>query len=188
MWFANRDLAREVVQRRIAQQPQDYVTYCAMCRDLFADQGKPALHLLDVFFENDLASRAARPRPSFSQRHDNRAQLRRRMMMTLGEESLDSLEDSAAMTLHLEPSVARRIDDRLILEADIRQVIAYAERTGNRFLNRSTGHYLAYYQPANVTYWVEYTPSETGFAVHNAYSHRMEIVTQPRPSAESGGR
>jgi glutamate synthase (NADPH/NADH) small chain len=41
--------------------------------------------------------------------------------------------------------------------------------------NASSGHYLAYYKPVSVTYWVEYTPQDGAFLVHKAYSHRMEI-------------
>ncbi len=176
MWLANRDLAQTVVQRRIAEQPLDYVTYCAMCRDFFADQGKPTLHLLDLLYERDLATRAARPGPRFSQRHDHRALLKRRLLATLWEETVSEPE---AISLHLSDEVAARVDERLILEDDIRQVIAYAERTGDRFRNPTTGHFLAYHKPANVTYWVEYTAADEGFHIHNAYSHRMEIMMQP---------
>lgn len=81
--------------------------------------------------------------------------------------------------LLLSEEVAARVEKRLILEEDIREVIAYAERTGNRFHNPQTGHFLASHRPANVTYWVEYTPVDDGYQIHNAYSHRMEIVMQP---------
>jgi glutamate synthase (NADPH/NADH) small chain len=185
MWLVNRDLARTVVQRRIAGHPADYVTYCAMCRDFFADQGKPTLHLLDVLYERDLPARAARPGPSFSQRHDHRAQLKRRLLTETWEETVSEPELNATIQLQLSEEVAARVDERLILEEDIRQVIAYAERTGNRFLNPATGHYLAYYKPANVTYWVEYTPTDAGYCIHNAYSHRMEIVMQPKAQEAS---
>ncbi len=179
MWLANRPLAETVAQRRVAAHPADYVTYCAMCRDFFAAQGKPTLHLLDVLFEQDLAARAARPGPRFSQRHDNRAQLKRRLLAQLWEEIMDETP-SDSKPLHFSENVAARIDRRLILEEDIRQVLAYAERTGNCFRQPETGHLLAYYKPANVTYWVEYTPAEDGYHIYNAYSHRMEIVMRPK--------
>ena len=179
MWLANRPLAETVAQRRVAAHPADYVTYCAMCRDFFAAQGKPTLHLLDVLFEQDLAARAARPGPRFSQRHDNRAQLKRRLLAQLWEEVMDETP-SDSKPLHFSENVAARIDRRLILEEDIRQVLAYVERTGNCFRQPETGHLLAYHKPANVTYWVEYTPAEDGYHIHNAYSHRMEIVMQPK--------
>ncbi len=148
MWLANRESAQTVVQHRIAQQPLDYVTYCAMCRDFFADQGKPTLHLLDLLYENDLPARAARPGPRFSQRHDNRAQLKHHMLAALWEETVN---EPQSLSLHLSDEVAARVDGRLILEDDIQQVIAYAERTGNHFRNPMNSHTLAYYKPANVT-------------------------------------
>lgn len=175
MWLANRELAETVVRRRIAEHPADYVTYCAMCRDFFADRGKPTLHLLDLLYEEDVAARAARPGPRFSQRHDHRAQLKRRLLTELWEETV-SEPQASPIPLEFSEDVAERVDRRLILEEDIREVIAYAERTGNRFRNPETGHLLAYHRPANVTYWVEYTPIDNGYRIHNAYSHRMEIV------------
>jgi len=71
--------------------------------------------------------------------------------------------------------VQQMIEDRLILVEDIQKVIEYAERTGKRMVNAASGHYLAFYKPTSVTYWVEYTPQEDAFRIHNAYSHRMEI-------------
>jgi glutamate synthase (NADPH) small chain len=50
MVYANRNLAKKVVARRIAESAADYVTYCAVCRDYFAAQGKPTRHLLDLIF------------------------------------------------------------------------------------------------------------------------------------------
>ncbi len=50
MWLANRDLAKKVVERRVTESPLDYVTYCAMCRDFFAAQGKRTLHVLDLIY------------------------------------------------------------------------------------------------------------------------------------------
>ena len=71
--------------------------------------------------------------------------------------------------------VQQIIEDRLILVEDVQKVIEYAERTGKRMYNTANGHFLAYYKPNTVTYWVEYTPQEGAFLIHKAYSHRMEI-------------
>ncbi len=185
LWLANRELAHEVVQRRIAAHPAGYVTYCAMCRDFFADQGKPTLHLLDLFYEQDLIGRAIRRGPGFSQRHDNRAQLKQRLLSELWEETV-SAGKAMPMLLWLDEEVAARIDARLILEEDIRQVIHYAEATGSRFVNPTSGHYLASYKPANVTYWVEYMPEAEGYRIYNAYSHRMEIKLRARDQEVHG--
>lgn len=70
---------------------------------------------------------------------------------------------------------ARLMADRGILKEDIEQTIRHAETTGEKFVNPSTGRSLAFLRPGRVTYWVEYTPSETEYFIHSAYSHRMEM-------------
>jgi glutamate synthase (NADPH/NADH) small chain len=177
MWLANRPLAKAVVQRRIAESSLDYVTYCAMCRDLFAAQGKRSLHLLDLLFEADPESRAMRAGPGYSQRHENRARLKRKLIKKVWGEEMPGLQDYDKIMLNIPADVQSRMEERLILVEDIQQVIAHAESTGKKLMNPKTGHFLAYHRPGNVTYWVEYspTPKGDGFAVHNAYSHRMLI-------------
>jgi Fe-S oxidoreductase len=177
MWLANRALAKAVVQRRIAESPLDYVTYCAMCRDLFAAQGKRSLHLLDLLYEADPESRAVRASPGYSQRHENRARLKRKLIKEVWGEEMPGSRYYEKITLNIPPEVQSRMEERLILVEDIQQVIAHAESTGKKLLNPQTGHFLAYHRPGNVTYWVEYSPAPKGhgFAIHNAYSHRMLI-------------
>jgi len=81
-----------------------------------------------------------------------------------------------SIRLVLPDEIQNQIEERLILEEDIQKVLEYAERTGKRMFNPASGHYLAYYKPTSVTYWVEYTPEPGGaFRIYNAYSHRMEI-------------
>lgn len=89
------------------------------------------------------------------------------------------MPDSGAfesIRLVLPEDVQKQVEDRLILVEDMQKVIEYAERTGKRMFNNSTKHYLAYFKPNAVTYWVEYTPQDDGsFFVYKAYSHRMEV-------------
>ena len=173
MVFADRELARETVARRVAESPADYVTYCAICRDFFAAQGKPTLHLLDLIFGAD--DSAAGRGPTWSERHENRARLKRKLLTELWGEAMTDGEAYEAIKLNISEDVAALLDERLILVEDIQQVIAYAERTDHKLLNSDTGHYLAHYRPAAVTYWVEYAPEGDVFTVYNAYSHRMEV-------------
>ncbi len=175
MWLAHPELAEKVVQRRIQASPADYVTYCAMCRDFFARQGKPVLHLLDLLYAADPANAARQKGPSFSERHANRARLKRRLLKTLWSEDMQDATPGADLQLIISPEIQETLEQRLILVEDIRQVIEIAERTGGRLLNKHTGHYLASQKLGSVTYWVEYTPQAGAYQIHNAYSHRMEI-------------
>jgi len=54
-------------------------------------------------------------------------------------------------------------------------IIHHAEATGEKFINPSTGHSLAFLRPGRVTYWVEYSRVGEDFQVHSTYSHRMEM-------------
>jgi NADPH-dependent glutamate synthase beta subunit-like oxidoreductase len=177
MWLANRPVAEQVVQRRIRESPLDYVTYCAMCRDFFARRGKRTLHLLDYIFGEPAADLAAAPAVGFSQRHENRARLKEKLLKEIWRETMPEPGAYEAIRLILPEAVQQMVEERLILVEDMQKVIEYAERTGKRMLNPGTGHYLAYFKPTSVTYWVEYTPQEGAFLVHKAYSHRMEIGT-----------
>ena len=176
MWLANRPLSEKVIQRRIEESPLDYITYCAMCRDFFARRGKPSLHMLDLIFAPGDNGLAQRPGPGFSQRHENRARLKEKLLKELWSETLPEQQSYEAIRLILPPDVQQMVEERLILVEDMQKVIEYAERSGKRMLNTNTGHTLAYYKPTSVTYWVEYTRQADGtFLIHKAYSHRMEI-------------
>jgi glutamate synthase (NADPH/NADH) small chain len=174
-WLANPELVGNIIRRRIAEDNADYLTYCAMCRDLFANEGKPTLHLLDLIYGNDLARLARRKGPDYSQRHENRARVRRTMFKLLSGEDDPKMETFEKYAIILSPEMRAQIEARLILVEDIQKVIEHAETSGERFINQENGHILAYFKPNVVTYWVEYTPSGNAYQIHDAYSHRMEF-------------
>ena len=177
MWFANAKVAREVIDRRIRESGDDYLTYCSMCRDLFASQGKRCLHLLDLLFEHDVSSRSSRACPGWSQRRENRVQLKRRILKKLTGEVMTDDACEHEQKLFIAADVQAVLEQRFILVEDIRQVIAQAEQTGRKLINPETGSTLAYHKLGCVTYWVEYSSTHGGaFSIHNAYSHRMEII------------
>ena len=173
--FVNPALTDQIVDRRIASSPADFLTYCAMCRDNFARRGKRALHLLDLVFPDDGDS-AARPDPGFSQRQENRGRLKRRLLRRLWEEAVD--ESVHTIDLCVAADVATDLERKLILLDDVRQTIAHAEASGEKLIDPASGHFIASHRRVAITYWVEYAPrtgSEGGFTVFRAYSHRMQL-------------
>ncbi len=167
--------------RRAQEGAADYVTYCAMCREFLAKSGKRTLYVLDLIYGAELDRLAERAGPGRSQRHENRARLKRQLLATIWGEHMDGEEDNARIKLVIFAEVQARLEARLILVEDLQRVIAYAERTDRKLLRPETGHFLASYKPTRVTYWVEYSPAGEAFTVYNAYSHRMEIVDDARP-------
>jgi NADPH-dependent glutamate synthase beta subunit-like oxidoreductase len=173
MSFANPEVAAKVVTRRIHESAADYLTYCAMCRDNFAAKGKQSYHLLELICGSDNGELAGGKGPGYSQRHENRAKLKNRMLRELWGENVIDQADPIQLVISAE--VAQVMEKRMVLAEDIRKVIAHAEATGEKMADLATGRFLASHRPVAVTYWVEYSPLETGFQIHNVYSHRMEV-------------
>ncbi len=173
MQFADAAVADKVVDRRINQNTDDYLTYCAMCRDNFARRGKRAVHLLDLVYASNGCDPAARPDPGFSTRQENRAHLKTRLLRELWGETM--VETELALQLIISSEVRAQLERRMILVEDVRKVVAHAEVTGEKILHPQSGRFIACYRPAAVTYWVEYSVQQTGIVVHKAYSHRMQV-------------
>jgi hypothetical protein len=172
--FVNPELVDKTVARRACQSEADYVTYCAMCRDSFARQGKRALHILDLMFKKPEDDPAARADPGFSRRQENRAHLKTLLSRELWGEGDAELE--LPVKLLIADEVSALMERRMILEEDVRKTIAHAEQTGEKIKHPATGHWLACHRPSCVTYWVEYTTTADGaFQIHNAYLHRMQV-------------
>jgi hypothetical protein len=177
MQNANPELARKVVQRLAGRASVDYVAYCAMCRDNLAATGKRVVHLLDLFFPDPKQSDpAVRPRPDWSQRQDNRARLKVRLLEQVWGEVPMKMNNRKTIKLLISPEVAQCLDRRRILIEDLKQVIQQAEASGDKLFHPPSGRYKAAYAPYKVTFWVEYTPTSKGYVVHNAYAHRMEVI------------
>ena len=171
--FANPALTAKTVARRAAENPADYITYCAMCRDRFAHEGKRAIHVLDLVFPTKETDAAARPDPGFSVRQENRARLKQQLLRDVWGEKGEFMEP--AIHLSISDDVRHLLERRMILLEDIRLTIAHAEQTSDRFEDPATGRSLASLRSTCVTYWVEYARDGDTFVVYNAYSHRMEM-------------
>ncbi len=176
MQNANPELAREVIIRRAGLSATPYAAYCAMCRDSLAAVGKPALHVLDLLFPAGEENPAVRKRPGWSERRENRARLKNSLLVEVWGERGLAMDEGNKIKLIIPEDVREVLDNRRILIEDIQQVVARAEKTGTRLLHPQTGHFKASFKPMNVTFWVEYSLDGSEYIIHNAYSHRMEVV------------
>lgn len=173
---ANPDLAEKVAERRASAVDEDYVTYCAMCRDMLARTGKRVAHFMDMFFPAG-DDPAVRPVPGYSERNENRAMLRENLLRGLWQEESDQREAYESVEVEYTDEAARNMETRRILHSDVQKVLFHAHASRKRFVNRETGHFVASLKPRVVTYWVEFEENKQGgWLVHNAWSHRMEIL------------
>ena len=172
--FANPDVTDKIVNRRIEESADDYLTYCAMCRDNFARHGKRSVHLLDLVFPSpDGSDPATRPDPGFSRRRDNRVRLKARMLgETWGEEMS---EPAPEFELIVSDEVRADMERKLILVDDVIRAIAEAERSGRKLKHKTNGCFIATVRIGEFTCWAEYEPTANGFALRRAYGHRMQV-------------
>ena len=172
--FANREVADKIVDRRIGESADDYLTYCAMCRDNFARRGKRSVHLLDLVFPAPGgADPAARPDPGFSTRRDNRVRLKVRLLREVWGEEMS--EPAPEIDLIVSESVRADMERKLILIEDIARTIAQAESTGKKLKDKASGRFVATHRVGEFTCWAEYEVTPAGIVVHRAYGHRMQV-------------
>lgn len=174
MQVSNMDLAHQVADRRTSESQLDYLVYCSMCRDNFSQRGKPTYHLLDLLFAGSHGKIGPRPATGWSERHDNRARLKADILKEVWGE--DTEGPATEISLKIAPETRQLMEDSLILEADLRDVVAYAEQTGNKLLNRANGHFMASHKPGHVTFWAEYSLADGCATIYDTYCHRLEIT------------
>ncbi|WP_319584029.1 pyridine nucleotide-disulfide oxidoreductase/dicluster-binding protein [uncultured Pseudodesulfovibrio sp.] len=171
----NPDLGQAAARARADAVDEDYVTYCAMCREMIARTGKTAMHLYDLVYPG-AEKPGARPTPGHSERRENRVHLREKLLRELWSESGDvAAEDFEKVLMDCTEAGAAAMEERRILTSDVQKVLLQAERSGKHLVHGETGHLLASFRPAVVTYWVEYERTDGGYLVHNAWCHRMKI-------------
>lgn len=173
----NPDLAKKIVEQRINASPSNYVTYCVNCRDIFAGQGKPTWHILDMLFGKNVGNLARRSEPTFTERRENRRQLKERVLERFWGEKMESNQPIyATLKLSIPTELQKKMHREYILFEELQQVIYEAETSNCKLLDNTTGHYVAHLQIGIVTYWVEYAPlSKDTYSVCNVYSHRIQI-------------
>jgi Fe-S oxidoreductase len=174
VFYANREQEIAFADSLIGESGEDFLVYCAMCRDLLTERGKRAFHVLDLVFGGDPESYALKAMPSLSERRANRSLLKKRLLEEIWGEDWDAgVQDESRLIIP--PQVKRAMEDRLILTEDVNDALS---SSSGRFYNQSDGSYLASVRKKNVTYWVRYQERESGMFIQEVYSHRMDINTQ----------
>ncbi|MEG2171868.1 MAG: heterodisulfide reductase-related iron-sulfur binding cluster [Desulfovibrionaceae bacterium] len=173
VWNAQPELAKVISAQRAKDLPHTGLASCIMCRDRLAAQGKPCLHVLDILpCTAALAPDPARKGPGLSARRAARDALRRILYKEwLGQERPQEVSGG----VYLAPDLLERLEARHILYQDVEEAVRGVESTGNCFEDQESGHSLGSWTPRNVTFWVEYSVTDAGYMVHDAWCHRMRV-------------
>lgn len=154
-----------IVEKRVVQSGQPYLTYCVNCRDTFSAAGKEAYHIFDFVF--GIWSEFRTP-PTISRRRDNR----RRLKLQLCGREIPPVKE---IPLLLTAEQRRRMERDLISEEEVEAVVEAAEKTGVKVLEQESGHYITHRYLGNSTLWVEYQAEGNHWRIYRVYSHRMRI-------------
>ncbi len=168
VFYGNRDIANAMIEDLANQSPLPYITYCSVCRDYLAREGKSAVHILDLLFGKG----EPHPPVGLSQKEYNRNLVKNKILKDLYGESV---AEEKLFPLYISEDLRAKMDNSLITEANLREVINRAEKSGEKFIHTGNGHFIAGLRPKIITYWVEYAPQGEGYEIFAAYSHRIQV-------------
>ncbi len=80
--------------------------------------------------------------------------------------------------LTLSDEVKKVLDERHVLEDEVKQVISHAEESGEKLFQPGTNLYLSKLKIGEATFYAEYSVEEYGCSVRSAYVHKTEIMDE----------
>ena len=169
--YTNREVAKKMTDKCLERSDLPYLSYCMACRDRFAREGRESMHLLELVYGT-----SADHCPDISAKRRNRLGLKQQLLKELWNEEVIPVE--LGFTIDYTPEAEARMDDRMILKSDVVQVFQHLRQTGEAVCDSETGLFITRAREGNVTFWVKYRETDTGYLVVSAYSHRMKVVNR----------
>ena len=169
--FTNREVAKKMTDKCLERSDLPYLSYCMACRDRFAREGRESMHLLELVYGT-----SADQCPDISAKRYNRLSIKNILLSEVWNEEVEAMD--WGFTIEYTQEAETMMDDRMILKTDVIRVLQNLKETGEAIIDEETGLCVTRARLGNVTFWVKYTETETGYLVHRAYSHRMTIQTR----------
>lgn len=169
--YTNKEVAKKMTDKCLERSDLPYLSYCMACRDRFAREGRESMHLLELVYGT-----SADHCPDISEKRCNRLSLKNELLKEIWNEDVEEVD--LGFAIDYTPEAIEMMDDRMILKTDVIRVLQNLKETGEAILDGETNLCVTRARLGNVTFWVKYTETETGYLVHRAYSHRMTIQTR----------
>ena len=169
--FTNREVAKKMTDKCLERSDLPYLSYCMACRDRFAREGRESMHLLELVYGT-----SADHCPDISAKRYNRLGLKEELLKDVWNEEVEAVD--LGFTIDYTPEAEIMMDDRMILKSDVIRVLQALRENGEAILDEETDLIVTRARLGNVTFWVKFTETETGYLVHRAYSHRMTIQSR----------
>ena len=78
--------------------------------------------------------------------------------------------------LELSDEVKQLLEERHILEDEVKKVVDHAETEGEKLYQPEANRYLAKLRIGQASFYVEYSIEEGNYTVHSAYAHKAEVT------------
>jgi hypothetical protein len=88
------------------------------------------------------------------------------------------MEEKPAFTYELSEEVRQKMEDRMILESDIRETIQAYRDTQMAVYNEADETLTTQHRIGNVSFWVRFQEEENHYRILSVYSHRMTVRTR----------
>jgi hypothetical protein len=95
--------------------------------------------------------------------------------LTQVEEPVPLSEAAKALKLDISDDVMLAMEERHIIDSDIRRVIEHAENTGLKLYESGTGRFLSKLRILQASFYVEYSVDNGVYKIHAAYTHRFSL-------------
>lgn len=169
---ADPKFADYVAKKRSGLSENPYITYCANCRDIFWEQGKPVVHILDLLFDINIELRRL---PNMSERRANRVELKEKLSKEIWGEKMLTMPEKCKYNFIITPEIQKKMNQLKILEEDLCKVLEVTEDSNRRIFQAQKDTYSCYAELGHITYWMEYRLKGTDYKIVNVYTHRMRI-------------
>ncbi len=171
MRLANPELYQKITDNRAAESEKPYIVYCANCLEVFRSKGKACAHILDAVFPA-----VSGETPTLAQKRANSLRLKGELMQEIENKSfVPSVAPWDNIPLSISPEAQANMEDKLITEADIRELI-YTVEAERDYFEDETGLRTAFLAKSVLTFWADYRAQADGtYFVQSAYCHRMHI-------------
>jgi len=170
MRTADPALYDKIVENRKELSSLPFIVYCANCRDVFLEKGKPCRHILEFFFGAEDSTYHLR------QKKENRLAVKEHFQLAFeGKKDERMTNEWDGLDIRVSDEVRSEMELQLISDDDIRECIWHSTHDGSRFIS-DDGACLACMSKKIVTYWVEYREDGGAYEIVSAYCHRMKIL------------
>lgn len=169
---ANPEFKKYLVAERCKLSEKPYITYCVNCRDVFAEEKKPVIHILDLLFDINKMQLEV---PNYTQRRKNRLILKKKLTEEVWKEKVNERKSGNSFVLIIDEQISHKMQLLKLTEDDLTEVIETSNKINRRVYDQARGEYICYAKLNYITCWIRYREESNLIYVKNLYTHRMEI-------------